>query len=133
MGWIDVIIQHVEHEVHEMNSVIPGIFEGGQIILSVLTSLYGWLCEQGSTCMISEIKAGMVILFICRDAQTLDVHIDMDFSYTLIYIPFVWSSFNETGEFVFEFYFNWWAKIDIHPRNGTCLYCSGYGIMNRKI
>ena len=56
-----------------------------------------------------------------------------DCSYTLIAIPIGITGINDSGNFVFEFYYNWEDRVQVKLSPGTIPYYTGYGIMHRQI
>ena len=85
-----------------LNNIIPGVVAMGQCIPQALVDISARIGKEDHEKMVSFLE-GMVTAFVCKNAQTKQVHFEKDCSFTLIGSPFATDRINTMGEFVFEF------------------------------
>ena len=83
--------------------------------------------------VLNSLSEGMVICFVCHNAQTKEFHCENDCSYTLISVPHTSGKLCNEGEFVFQFKCDDKRLLQICLSPGTVLYYTGFGIMHRQI
>ena len=126
------LISHTTTFSDQLNSVIRGIVTGGQSICQALADITKGLTKSQMT--IDTLNEGILLAFICKNAETGNLHNEEDCSYTMIAKPFFDDTIKIYGDVNFEFQWNRSSSgiLRVKLVEGTVLYYSGYGIMHRQ-
>ena len=129
----DFLVNNLDQFADELNKVIPDILKGGQAILLALVKISQQLCKDLPSNIIQELSQGILCAYVCKNAQTIMVHLEQDCAYTLIAVPLGMHDMNRKSKFVFEFYSDWGSGVQIDLKPGTSIYYNGYSLIHRKI
>ena len=128
-----IIKNDLKCATNELNESLNNIVKYGLCITKTLSDISNQLGVEDHEKM-ESFNNGIISCFVCKNAQTMKIHMEKDCSYTTNLTPHLLQDYGDYN-FLFEFVWNIQRdlKIQIGLYQGTVLYYTGFGIMHRQV